>query len=459
MEFIVTVKKKKILLVDDEPAMRHMLRLVLERENYDVTDAADATTGLDLLTNGSYDIILCDIRMPGMDGLGFLLEASRRNISATLIMMSAYGSVDTAIECMKLGAYDYISKPFKPDEVVLTLRKAEERLRLRRENSSLRGELARNRVLPQEKTAAWKSTAMMQVMERVKKVADSDSSVLISGETGTGKELIARTLHVAGNRRSTAPFVAINCSAISTGLMESELFGHVKGAFTGADREKQGLFAAAHGGTLFLDEIGELAMELQPKLLRVLQEGEIRPVGGTKAQKIDVRILTATGRNLMEEVARGRFRDDLYYRLAVVEIHIPPLRERHEDIPLLAVHFLRQIALREGRILPVLTSSAMTALQKHLWPGNVRELENFMEKTMIFNRGEILSAEDLPWEWTEERRKSDGDLSLKNAYRQLELDHLKRALRKTSGNRTQAAKLLEISLRALQYKLKELELE
>lgn len=455
----MTVKMRKILVVDDEPAMRHMLRLVLERENYDVTDAADATTGLALLTNDGYDIVLCDIRMPDMDGLGFLLEASRQNISATLIMMSAYGSIDTAIECMKLGAYDYISKPFKPDEVVLTLRKAEERLRLRRENSCLREELARNRVLPQEKTAIWKSTAMMQVMERVKKVADSDSSVLISGETGTGKELIARTLHVAGNRRSAAPFVAINCSAISSGLMESELFGHVRGAFTGADREKQGLFAAAHGGTLFLDEIGELAMELQPKLLRVLQEGEIRPVGGTKAQKIDVRILTATARNLMEEVAQGRFRDDLYYRLAVVEIHIPPLRERHEDIPLLAVHFLRQIALREGRILPVLTSSAMTALQKHLWPGNVRELENFVEKTMIFNRGEILSAEDLPWEGTEQRRKSDGDLSLKNAYRQLELDHLQRALRKTSGNRTQAAKLLEISLRALQYKLKELGLE
>lgn len=455
----MTVKMRKILVVDDEPAMRHMLRLVLERENYDVTDAADATTGLALLTNDGYDIVLCDIRMPGMDGLGFLLEASRRNFSATLIMMSAYGSVDTAIECMKLGAYDYISKPFKPDEVVLTLRKAEERLRLRRENFRLREELARNRVLPQEKTGIWKSTAMMQVMERVKKVADSDSSVLISGETGTGKELIARTLHVAGNHRSAAPFVAINCSAISSGLMESELFGHVKGAFTGADREKQGLFAAAHGGTLFLDEIGELAMELQPKLLRVLQEGEIRPVGGTKAQKIDVRILTATARNLMEEVAQGRFRDDLYYRLAVIEIHIPPLRERHEDIPLLAVHFLRQIALREGRNLPVLTSSAMTALQKHLWPGNVRELENFMEKTMIFNRGEILSSEDLPWEGTEQRRKSDGDLSLKNAYRQLELDHLQRALRKTSGNRTQAAKLLEISLRALQYKLKELGLE
>jgi len=368
-------------------------------------------------------------------------------------MMSAYGSIDTAIECMKRGAYDYISKPFRPDEVLLTLKKAEERLRLRRENSRLRDELARSAVSPDASGIIYRSAVMEEVMTLVEQVADSASSVLITGETGTGKELVARALHAGGGRRE-APFVAVNCSAISSGLMESELFGHVKGAFTGADRDKEGLFAAADGGVLFLDEIGELPLELQPKLLRVLQEGEVLRVGETRPRRVDVRVLAATARDLRDEVAGGNFRDDLFYRLAVVEIRLPPLRERIEDIPLVAQHLLRRIAARTGCAVPEIEEAALAVLQSHSWPGNVRELENFMEKTMIFNRGEVISLASLPWEIRRSRDGSQG-YSLKRATLRLEREYIRKALSATGGNRTQAAKLLEISLRGLLYKMKE----
>jgi len=443
---------KNILVVDDEAAMRHMLQLVLEKEGYRVTEAATASVALELLAGHPFDVVLCDIRMPGMDGLAFLHEASRLRVAATIIMMSAYGSIDTAIECMKRGAYDYISKPFRPDEVVLTLKKAEERFRLRRENSLLRAELARNADPAGAGGIVFRSPEMGRVIDLVERVADSTSSVLITGETGTGKELVARALHAGG--RGEAPFIAVNCSAISSSLMESELFGHVKGAFTGAVREKEGLFAAADGGTLFLDEIGELPLELQPKLLRVLQEGEVLRVGETRPRRVDVRVLAATARDLREEAARGAFRDDLYYRLAVVEIRIPPLRERAEDIPLLAQHFVRRIAAREGRVAPVIEEAALAALQAHLWPGNVRELENFMEKTMIFFRGETIDLGALPWEVRRNRDEAPG-YSLKQASGRLEREYIRKALAATGGNRTQAAKLLEISLRGLLYKMKE----
>jgi two-component system response regulator AtoC len=444
---------RKVLVIDDEAAMRHMLQLVLEKEGYQVTEAAKASAALALIAEHSFDLVLCDIRMPEMDGLGFLQEATRLRIAATIIMMSAYGSVDTAIECMKRGAYDYISKPFRPDEVLLTLRKAEERLRLRRENTRLRYELARSAVAPEASGIVYCSAVMAEVMNLVEKVADSASSVLITGETGTGKELVARALHSDGGRREE-PFVAVNCSAISPGLMESELFGHVKGAFTGAERGKEGLFAAADGGTLFLDEIGELPLELQPKLLRVLQESEVLRVGETRPRRINVRVLAATARELRNEVDKGSFRDDLFYRLAVVEIRIPPLRERIEDIPLVAKHFLRRIAGRTGCVVPEIEEAALDVLQSYSWPGNVRELENFMEKTMIFNRGEVINLASLPWEV---RRNRDGskDYSLKQATLRLEREYIRKALATTGGNRTKAAKLLEISLRGLLYKMKE----
>jgi two-component system response regulator AtoC len=449
---------KKILVVDDEAAMRHMLQLVLEREGYQVSEAAEGGVALELLQAELFDVVLCDIRMPEMDGRMFLQEVARLKLTPTIIMMSAYGTIDTAIECMKRGAYDYISKPFKPDEVVLTLKKAEERFRLRQENLRLREELARSGVASGMGGIVYRSTAMDQVMTLVARVADSSSSVLVTGETGTGKELVARSLHAEGGRRG-GPFVAVNCSAISSSLMESELFGHVKGAFTGADREKKGLFAAADGGTLFLDEIGELPLELQPKLLRVLQEGEILRVGETRPRKVDVRVLAATARDLREEVEKSRFRDDLFYRLAVVEIHIPPLRDRSEDIPLLAENFVRRIAAREGRPMPELQGDALEVLQGYPWSGNVRELENFMEKTMIFCRGDAIDLASLPWEVRRRNRNETENLSLKRASVRLECEYIRKALATAGGNRTQAARLLEISLRGLLYKMKEYGIE
>lgn len=445
---------RTVLVVDDEPAMRHMLRLILEREKFNVIEASDGVSGLRQLASGSVDVVLCDIRMPDLDGLGFLATAARMETAVTIIMMSAYGSIDIAIECIKQGAYDYISKPFKSDEVVLTLRKAEERLRLQRENQSLRFRLAHSRAFMKDQFAGWKSPAMRSLLSQVGRTANSRTNVLITGETGVGKELIAHALHTVGVA-GESPFVAVNCGAISPHLLESEFFGHVRGAFTGADRDHPGMLAAAHGGTLFLDEIGDLSPDLQPKLLRVLQEGEYRPVGSAHLRKVNVRVLSATNRNLREAVDSGAFRSDLYYRLAVVELHVPALRERREDIPLLLLHFLGSIAVRQGRVTPRLSSSAMRAVQQHDWPGNVRELENFAERIMVFCRQEEIDAADLPWGETSSGETS-GSLSLKDAYHRIEIDYIRRALLQTGGNRTQAAKMLELSLRNLQYKLKDL---
>jgi len=448
-------KKRNVLVIDDETGMRHMLRLVLEREGFVVAEATDGHSGLERMSVGDIDVVLCDIRMPGMDGPGFLREVTSRRLASTIIMMSAYGSLELAIECIKQGAYDYITKPFKPDEVVLTLRKAEERQRLVSENARLLREI-KGQGKPGK--IVYCSAAMQKVLDLVARVAKSSSPVLVSGETGTGKELVAKALHDQSDR-CDAPFVAINCSAFASGLLESELFGHARGAFTGADRERKGLFAAADGGTLFLDEIGELPLELQPKLLRVLQEGELRRVGETNPVKVNVRILTATARNLQDEIDAGRFRDDLYYRLAVVEIVIPPLRERQEDIPLLARHFIERIAKRELRPAPVLSPDALTLLSDYAWPGNVRELENFIEKTMIFCRGPEIDLSCLPWETRRESRGGSDDYSLKEATVRLEKEYIRKALAATGGNRTQAAKLLEISLRALHYKMNDYRVE
>ena len=446
-----------ILIIDDEVAMRHMLRLVLEPHHYRVSEADNGTAALELIQKEKFDAILSDIRMPDMDGLSFLKQSVVRKLDTTIIMMSAYGTVDTALECMKLGAYDYISKPFKPDEVLLTLRKAEERQHLHHENVRLKTALGKQSTSFTLDQIVHCSTEMKQIVDTVKTVAKADSPVLICGETGTGKELIAKGLHSESNR--SGDFLAINCSAISAGLLESELFGHTKGAFTGADREKQGLFSAAAGGTLFLDEIAELPLELQPKLLRVLQEGEIRKVGSTKSEKIDTRVVAAAGTDLLTAVKEKRFRNDLYYRLAVVEIDLPPLRNRCEDVPLLARHIIAAIAEREGRETPQLSKSSCDLLTNYHWPGNVRELQNFLEKAMIFNRDTVL---DLPLLPKAERRAiapADEELSLKAASRRLEEAYIRRALIHTNGNRTQAAKVLEISLRSLMYKIKELRLD
>jgi two-component system response regulator AtoC len=392
--------------------------------------------------------------MPEMDGMAFLKEKVARQFSGTVVMMSAYGSIDTAVDCMKLGAYDYISKPFRPDEILLTVRKAEERLSLRKENVDLKTALKRSGRPQGVDAIIHKSAAMAAIIDMLRKAAASSVSVLITGETGTGKELIARALHNESDR-CDKPFLAVNCSAIAAGLLESELFGHARGAFTGADRARAGLFGAADGGTLLLDEIGDLPLELQPKLLRVLQEGEVRRVGENKPRPVNVRIVAATAVDLKEEVARGRFREDLYYRLAVVTIELPPLRERSEDIAQLVGSYLPLLCARLKRPVPEFSPAAMQKLEQHPWPGNVRELVNVLEKNLILNRVALIAGEELVLSDMPMPASKPEDLSLKKAVEKLEREYIAKALAETGGNRTQAAKLLEISLRSLLYKIKD----
>ncbi len=448
---------RRVLVVDDEESMRHMLSLLLRKEGYDVEAVEDGERALEALERERYDFVLCDIKMPGLDGLGFLKRLRERpGLDTTVIMMSAYGTVDTAIECMKLGAYDYIAKPFRKDEIVLTLRKAEERERLRREVRRLRKEVQREYAFS---SIVAKSHKMLEVFEIIKKVAGYDTTVLITGESGVGKELVARAIHYNSSRRE-GPFVPVNCGAIPESLLESELFGFVKGAFTDAQRTKKGLFEEADKGTLFLDEIGELPKELQVKLLRALQEGEIRRLGDTRPLRVDVRIIAATARDLAAEVREGRFREDLYYRLRVIPIHIPPLRERKEDIPLLAEHFLKIYTAKTGKLLKGFTPEAMRVLTTYNWPGNVRELENAVERAVILEDGDYITGESLSFllEEAPQGREICG-LSLKEAQKELEKRLIREALKEAKGNKSRAARLLEISYRALLYKLKEYGME
>jgi len=448
---------RKILVVDDEENFRHILSVILRKERYEVETASNGEEALQRISNTTFDQVLCDIRMPGMDGLDFLKEVRKTEGDANVIMMSAYGTLDTAVEAMKLGAYDYISKPFKPDEIILTLKKAEERERLRKENELLRKEVRREYSFD---NIVSKNEKMQSIFEMIQKVAQYKSTILITGESGTGKEVVARALHYHSDR-SQAPFMPVNCGAIPENLLESELFGHSKGAFTDAIRTKKGLFEEADGGTLFLDEIGELPPQLQVKLLRVLQDGEIRRVGEAKAIQIDVRIVAATVKDLVKEVNEGRFRDDLFYRLNVVPVHIPPLRERKEDIPLLVTHFIKKHGQSLGKNITGIDPKALEALINYKWYGNVRELENTIERGMVLADGENIELENLPHDIQnfEERVEvtplSEEEYSIKKASKALETTLIRRALKKTKGNHTHAARLLEISHRALLYKIKE----
>lgn len=442
-----------------------MLQVMLRKHGYLVDTAADGNEAVTKASGNDYDSILCDIRMPVLDGSGFLEKAAAAGIEATIIMMSAYGTMDTAIACMKQGAYDYISKPFKNDEILLVLRKAEERERLKAENRRLKEEMLRECSFA---SMVSRNQRMLEIFSLIRKVCDFKTTILILGESGTGKELIARALHF-NSRRRNAPFVAVNCGAIPENLLESELFGHVKGAFTDASSEKAGLFEQADGGTLLLDEIGEMPLNLQVKLLRVLQEEEIRRVGGSVSKKVDVRVISATSKDLEQEVAQSRFREDLYFRLNVLSIPLPPLRERMEDMPLLIEHFLDKYGadlMKQGvRCSP----AALNVLMQYPWPGNVRELENFIQRGLLFCEGETLDVECLP---DRVRRRDQGgmdggmtllqandSLSLKKVSEQLEREMIRKALERTSGNRTHAARLLEISHRSLLYKIKEYGIE
>ncbi|MBI5344934.1 MAG: sigma-54-dependent Fis family transcriptional regulator [Deltaproteobacteria bacterium] len=444
----------KVMIIDDEEPMRHMLSVILKREGYEAVSFADAGKALIALESDDFDFVLSDIKMPGMDGMGFLKALKHGKAEPTVIMMSAYGTVDVAVECMKLGAYDYISKPFKADEIILTLKKAEERERLKRENRRLKEAVAKEY---DTGNIITKDPAMLEILGLVRKVADYSTSVLITGQSGTGKELVARALHYGGARASF-PFVAVNCGAIPGALLESELFGHVKGAFTDAHRNKTGLFEEADGGTIFLDEVGELPMELQVKLLRVLQEGEIRRVGDTKSMKIDTRVVAATVKNLNEEIKKTAFREDLFYRLNVIEIKLPPLCERPSDIEALAIHFVEKFSRKFGKPVKGVSDSAMEAIRAYSWPGNIRELENAMERAMILEEAETIRKESLPISAKAgspaPATSPSGGLSIKKAEEAIERELIKKALEKTNNNRTKAAELLEISHRALLYKIK-----
>ena len=453
-------RKKRILIVDDEENMLHMLSSILQRLHYETTCAANGLEGVNALKGQSFDFILCDIRMPKMDGMQFLRQARQFNTEATVIMMSAYGTTDTALAAMRAGAYDYISKPFKTDEIELTLRKAEEREALRRDNRKLRHRLASLEENHTFGRMIARSASMLEVFDLSAKVAPHPTTVLITGESGTGKELVARGIHQMSSR-SAGEFVAINCGGIPASLIESELFGYTKGSFTGADSHHQGLFATAHGGTILLDEIGELPVPSQVKLLRVLQEGEIQPIGATHPRKIDVRVLAATSRNLEERIDSGRFRQDLYYRLNVVHIHIPPLRERTEDIPLLSDLFIKRYAARGDSEVSRIAPATMALLLNHSWPGNVRELENVIERAVILaDNDDTLLPSHLPENLrcrvdTAPSLAPDDSLSIKSAQKSMESSLIKRALQITEGNKTKAAELLEISYPSLLSKIKE----
>jgi DNA-binding NtrC family response regulator len=445
---------KKVLVVDDEPGLRQSLGLLLTDAGYTVTAEQDGRRALDRATSEPFDLILCDVRMPQMDGLTFLRNYRQRGGGALVIVMSAYGGEDAAIAAMKEGAYDYLPKPFRPDEVVLTLRKAEERERLRVEVAGLRAQLAAG---PAERGLIAESSAMRQALALVARVAEHNTTVLITGESGTGKEVIARAIHRASPRGSKA-FVGINCAAIPESLLESELFGHVRGAFTGASADKVGLFEAASGGTILLDEIGELPLGLQAKLLRVLQESEIRRVGDQKTRAVDARVLVATARDLEAEVRAGRFREDLFYRIHVVAIELPPLREREEDIAPLARHFTARLAQRFGRQLS-LSDDAIAWLEQQEWPGNVRQLENAIERAAVLTNHEILSRADLRNEplpspiSQNAGEEGEGRGTLREVVELAERDAISAVLKATDGNRREAAKRLGVSLRTLFYKI------
>jgi two-component system response regulator AtoC len=440
----------RILVVDDEENLRHLLTLILERAGYRVRTAPDGRAALGMLAD--VDVVLCDVRMPVLDGLGFL--AALPAGAPPVIVMSAYGSHETALEAVRRGAWDFVSKPFSADELVFTLRKLEERETLVAERSRLAVENARLTELAGQPVEGFvgRSAPVHDLLRILTRVAPHPTTVLLTGESGTGKEVLARAIHRL-SPRAQAPWVAVNCAAIPEALLESELFGHQRGAFTGAVGAHAGMFEQAHGGTLFLDEIGDLPLPLQAKLLRVLQEGVVRRLGGTRDTPVDVRIVAATAQPL----APPRFREDLYYRLAVVHLQVPSLRARRDDVPLLVDHLLDGLCARLRLPRPTVDPAALRALVAHPWPGNVRQLENALERALLVCDGAALREDDLP----ADARAPTGvatdpdDLSVPRRTAALERELILAALARTTGNKAAAARLLDISYKALLYKIRD----
>jgi two-component system response regulator AtoC len=453
----------KILVVDDDAGLRRTASLILENEGYDIATASDGEEALAKAAEWLPDLILTDVRMPGVDGLEFLERHREAGGAGRTIVMTAYGSQDLAVEAIRKGAYDYIDKPFSPEALLLRIRIAEEHGTKDREIRRLRKEV---RAEKRRGNIVVASSGMKAAVELAERVAQHPTTVLITGESGTGKELVARLVHQASGR-ADGPFVPVNCGAIPENLLESELFGHSKGSFTGASRDRAGLFEEANGGTLLLDEIGELPQALQVKLLRVLQEGEIRRVGESKARQLDVRILAATARDLEADVKEGVFRSDLYYRINVVRIHLPPLRHRVDDVPVLLQHFLDLFNEKLGLAIDGFEPAAIKILSGYSWPGNIRELENVVERAMVLANGDRIGEADLPEGIRDPKASIKGaagnlssdELSVKKRTWELEKHLIGRALEVTGGNRTRAADLLDLSYRALLYKIRDYGLE
>ena len=440
--------KSKILIVDDEVSMRQFLEIMLSMEGYKVSSAGNGKEALNMLKDTIYDLIVSDVQMPGMNGIELLRNVKEVCPDTTVIMITAYASTESGVEAMKAGAYDYITKPFKVDEIKLIIKNALEKKRLEVENLLLKREFRERYSFG---SILGNSPEMLRVYDLIEKIGPTKTNVLVEGESGTGKELVAKAIHYQSPRREK-PFVAITCGAIPDGLMESELFGHMKGSFTGAIANKAGLFEMADGGTVFLDEIGELPLAIQVKLLRVIQERSFRRVGGTEDITVDVRVISATNKTLEEEVKKGNFREDLYYRLNVLQIRMPPLRERLSDVPILALHFLDKYAKEHGKDVKGITTVAMRILEGYSYPGNVRELENVIERGVALEQGAQLSAESLPG-FKQLTYIPPGGLDLEQAVGKYEKALLVAALDKVDGVKKRAAKLLNISFRSIRYRL------
>jgi len=439
---------EQILLIDDDVSLRRVTEFNLQEAGYKVLTAADGTEGLALFRRYRPALVITDVQMPEMDGYQVLQQVLELEPQTLVIIITAFSSVEQAVGAIKDGAYDYVTKPFSRDQLNMAVAKALEFRALRRENLQLKDALEHK---PGNQQIIGQSRAMHQLMERVEKVAASQASVLISGESGTGKEVIAKALH-RGSERSSGPFVAVNCAAIPKDLIESELFGHIKGSFTGAIKDRQGKFTLADGGTLFLDEIGELPIDLQPKLLRALQEQAFEPVGGTTEQ-VDVRVVAATNRDLEEAMLNGEFREDLYYRLAVVPMKLPPLRERKDDIPLLLEFFLKK---QQADVSVRFSDEVIEFLTKYSWPGNVRELENVVEQMLILRQADLLQLSDLPERIGRRSVRNGGVLNLPDegySLEALEQEAVEEALRRCNGNKTKAAAFLRIPRHTLLYRL------
>lgn len=453
---------ERVLIVDDETSLREFLAITLSREGFEVETAASGEEALKRLAEGPVDLALVDLMMPGMDGLETLRRLKETNETISVVIMTAFATTETAIQALKEGAYDYLIKPFKVEELKLVVQKALEERRLRWENLRLRREVELRYTLG---NMVGKSPKMQEVFSTISRVAESRATVLLTGESGTGKTLLAKTVHFNSTRKD-APFVTVDCAAIPQELMESELFGHVRGAFTGAVANKPGLFEAADGGTLLLDEISEMPPHLQAKLLRVIEDPEIRPVGGTKPIRVDVRIVATTNGDLTQAIARGSFREDLFYRLNVISVDLPPLRERREDIPMLVNHFLQKFATATATPVRLISPEAMACLEAAPWPGNVRELENVIERVVTLEPDPIIRLESLPEAIRGGRARelyrvefpSEG-LDLDRLMEQIERDLIERALERAGGVQSRAAQLLRTSFRSLRYRLQKYGLE